>query len=277
MENLGLNTNLRNRLTQFIIVCEINSLPTMANHDNKRKIILQLRQIADPDKATAKKARESWHMFTILSEFIESAERLSEIRPAVSIFGSARTKKNDPYFKMAVETARLLSDAGFSVISGGGPGIMEAANKGAFKGKSPSVGLNIELPNEQVNNSWQDISLQFRHFFARKVAFVKYADAYVVMPGGFGTLDELSEILTLIQTGKSRRIPIILMGTHFWRGLLDWMREQMLGQGLIDPIDLDRIMLIDEPQNVVDAVFAFYEAQADMEPSETDRQKIFYL
>lgn len=241
-----------------------------------KKVPPRLRQVADLERATAKKARESWHMFTIMAEFIEATEHLSELRPAVSIFGSARTKPDDPYYQTAVDIARRLSDAGFAVISGGGPGIMEAANKGAFEGKSLSVGLNIELPREQTSNIWQDVSISFRHFFARKVAFVKYADAYVVLPGGFGTLDEMTEVLTLIQTGKTRRIPVILVGTTFWGGLLDWFRNTLVKDGMISPEDLDIVQLIDEPANVVDAIFAYYE-ERDFEPSDEERQKTLYL
>lgn len=229
--------------------------------ESNGKNVPRLRQVTDLERATSKKARESWQMFTIMAEFIESAERLSELRPAVSIFGSARTKADDYHYALAVDIARRLSDAGFAVISGGGPGIMEASNKGAFDGRSPSVGLNIELPHEQQRNPWQDISISFRHFFARKVAFVKYADAYVVLPGGFGTLDELTEVLTLIQTGKSRRIPVILVGTAFWRGLIDWFRNQLVRDGMIAEHDVELIQLIDEPVNIVNAIFAFYEAQ----------------
>ncbi|MBC3935951.1 TIGR00730 family Rossman fold protein [Undibacterium sp. CY7W] len=244
--------------------------------NGNRKNVTRLRQIIDQDRATALKARESWHMFTIMAEFIESTERLSTIRPAVTIFGSARTKTDDPYYAQCVDLSRRLSDAGFAVISGGGPGIMEAANKGAYEGASPSVGLNIELPHEQRSNPWQNISLSFRHFFARKVAFVKYADAYVVFPGGFGTMDEVSEVLTLMQTGKSRRIPVILVGTSFWSGLLEWIKVQMAGNGMIAPEDLNLVQLIDEPANIVDAIFAFYEAR-DIEPSEDERQRMLYL
>ncbi|MDY7538890.1 TIGR00730 family Rossman fold protein [Undibacterium sp. 5I1] len=240
------------------------------------KRILKLRQMVNGEKATALKARESWHMFTIMAEFIESTERLSGVGPAVTIFGSARTPVEHTDYLMCVDLARRLSDAGFAVISGGGPGIMEAANKGAFEGASSSVGLNIELPHEQKNNPWQNISLTFRHFFARKVAFVKYADAYVVFPGGFGTLDELTEVLTLIQTGKTRHIPVILVGSSFWRGLLDWIKTQLVGNGTIDASDLNLVQLIDEPANIVDAIFAFYEAR-DIEPSDEERQKMLYL
>lgn len=158
------------------------------------------------------RSREAWHVLKIMAEFVESTEALSEISPAVSIFGSARTPRAHGYYKLTEEIARRLSDAGFSVISGGGPGIMEAASKGAFFGKSPSVGLNIQLPHEQKPNEYQDLSLSFNHFFSRKVMFVKHAVAYVVMPGGFGTLDEMFEALTLVQTGKSRKIPIVLVG-----------------------------------------------------------------
>ncbi len=238
--------------------------------------MLKLRQVIDGDRATAKKARESWHMFTIMAEFIEATEHLSELTPAVSIFGSARTLPDHPHYLLGVDIARRLSDAGLAVISGGGPGIMEAANKGAFEGQSPSVGLNIELPREQVSNIWQDISISFRHFFARKVAFVKYAAAYVVLPGGFGTLDELTEVLTLIQTGKSRRIPVILVGTAFWSGLLEWFNNTLVKDGMISPQDMDIVQLIDEPANVVDAIFAFYEARS-LEPSDEEHQKSLYL
>ena len=196
--------------------------------DDNRKRILKLRQMAEGERGTALKARESWHMFTIMAEFIESTERLSGVHPAVTIFGSARIAPEHPYYQQCVDVSRRLSDAGFAVISGGGPGIMEAANRGAFEGTSASVGLNIELPHEQKTNPWQNISLTFRHFFARKVAFVKYADAYVIFPGGFGTMDELSEVLTLIQTGKSRHIPVIHIHT------LDTESPQLLWSGLSD-------------------------------------------
>jgi uncharacterized protein (TIGR00730 family) len=206
-------------------------------------------------------AREAWRMFGIMAEFVEATERLGPIRPAVSIFGSARLPPDHPYYLQAERVARLLSDAGFSVISGGGPGIMEAASKGAFGGKSASVGLNIQLPQEQQSNPYQDISLSFRHFFARKVMFVKFASAYVVLPGGFGTLDELMEALTLMQTGKSRRFPLILMNGAYWQGLLDWFRERLVAEGMIGAEDLDLIRVIDEPEKVVEAIFKHYEGR----------------
>jgi len=157
----------------------------------------------------------------------------------------ARTKEDQPVYKLTEEIAYELSEAGFAVVTGGGPGIMEAGNKGAYKGKSPSVGLNIELPNEQGGNPYQDISLTFRHFFSRKVMFVKYASAYVVMQGGFGTLDELAEILTLVQTGKSRKIPIVLVGTEFWGGLVEWFKASLVKNGTISPEDMNLFHVVD--------------------------------
>lgn len=243
---------------------------------DRQKNIPSLRAVTMPERATSQKARESWHLWGIISEFVEATERLSEIRPAVSIFGSARLKEDSPIYRQTVEIARKLSDAGFAVISGGGPGAMEAANRGAFEGRSPSVGLNIELPLEQHGNPYQDISLRFRHFFARKVAFVKYAAAYVVMPGGFGTLDELTEALTLIQTRKGRRIPIVLVGSDFWRGLLDWMRERLVGDGMIDAKDLDLMTLVDDSDAVVAAIFDFYEARGFAQTA-AEREQLLYL
>lgn len=237
----------------------------------------KLPQIVDPGViARSFQARESWRVFEIMAEFVESTERLQQIQPAVSIFGSARTARDHPYYKLTEEIARLLSDAGFAVISGGGPGIMEAANKGAFYGKSPSIGLNIQLPHEQNTNHYQDISQTFRHFFARKVMFVKHATAYVVMPGGFGTLDELSEALTLIQTGKSRKMPIILVCSQFWAGMVDWFRNTLAKEGMIDPDDMHLIQVIDEPKAVVDAIFKFYETRG-FELSPTEREMQFSL
>ena len=220
--------------------------------------------------------RQSWKIFQIMAEFVEGFERLSGIAPSVSIFGSARTAPEDPYYQLAEAIARNLSDAGFTVVSGGGPGIMEAANKGAFAGKSPSIGLNIMLPHEQVGNPYQNISLNFHHFFSRKVMFVKYASAYIVLPGGFGTLDELAEILTLVQTGKTRRIPIILVGTEFWQGLMNWFRETMVKQGTISPQDLNLVQIIDEPKAVVEAIFKHYEYRG-FEPSAEETEKMLHL
>lgn len=220
--------------------------------------------------------RESWKIFQVMAEFVEGFERLAQIKPSVSMFGSARTPTDHPWYKLGEEIAYALSQAGFSVVSGGGPGIMEAANRGAFAGKSPSIGLNIQLPEEQVDNSYQDISLHFRHFFSRKVMFVKYASAYVVLPGGFGTLDELAEILTLVQTSKTRRIPIILVHAPFWDGLIDWFRDTLAAQGTINPEDLALFKVLDEPSAVVDAIFDFYENRG-LEPSVAEQEILLDL
>jgi uncharacterized protein (TIGR00730 family) len=240
------------------------------NYDNNKISSLQ-----DP-KQRPDRAREAWRVFEIMSEFVEAAHRLETIQPAVSIFGSARIPAEHPYYQLTEQIAQLLSDSGFSVISGGGPGIMEAANKGAFYGKSPSVGLNIELPHEQNNNEYQNISLSFRHFFARKVMFVKHATAYIVMPGGFGTVDELSEALTLIQTGKTRKIPVILVGSQFWQGLVAWFKIVLVGEKMISPEDMQLIQVLDDPQAVVDAIFKFYETRG-FEPSPAEQEKQFSL
>ncbi len=226
--------------------------------------------------ANAELSRESWRVFQIMAEFVEGFERLSRIRPAVSIFGSARTPQDHPWYAKAEEVSRLLSDAGFSVISGGGPGIMEAANKGAFAGESPSIGLNIHLPHEQQANPYQDVSLSYRHFFARKVMFIKYATAYVVLPGGFGTLDELAECLTLVQTGKGRRIPIILVESSFWGGLLDWFRHTLSEAGTISPEDMDLIQVCDEPKQIVQAIFDHYGGRG-FEPSADELEILLEL
>ncbi len=237
----------------------------------------KLPPLADPDSLKQTfSARESWRIFGIMAEFVEATERLAAIRPAVSIFGSARIPPGSPYYELTETIARKLSDSGFSVISGGGPGIMEAANKGAFDGKSPSIGLNIQLPHEQHANAYQDISQTFRHFFARKYMFVKLASAYVVMPGGFGTLDELLEALTLIQTGKSRQIPIILVHEPFWRGMIDWFRDRLVEEGMISPEDLDLIQVLDRPDDIVEAIFKHYETRG-FSPSAVEREMLLNL
>ena len=236
----------------------------------------KIPSLADPGASKFTASQEAWRVFGIMSEFVEATQRLADIRPAVSIFGSARTKPDSPYYQLTEDIARKLSDAGFSVISGGGPGIMEAANKGAYFGKSPSIGLNIQLPHEQVANGYQDISQTFRHFFARKYMFVRFANAYVVMPGGFGTLDELLEALTLIQTGKSRKIPIILVHEPFWRGLVDWFRTTLVAEKVIAPEDMDLIQVVDKPEDVVEEIFRHYE-RGGFSPHSAERDMIFNL
>lgn len=198
------------------------------------------------------KGRETWRLFRILSEFIEGFDELSDVAPAVSIFGSARLTKSSKYYKMTSEVAQKLSECGFTIITGGGPGIMEAANRGASRNNGLSVGLNITLPLEQKPNRYQNLSLNFRYFFARKVMFVKYAMGYVCMPGGFGTLDEFFEALTLMQTHKIFPFPLVLFGSGYWKPLLDFMRTTMLKYKTISPEDLDLISLTDNPDEVVD-------------------------
>lgn len=217
--------------------------------------------------------KESWKVFQIMSEFVDGFERLSMIPPSVSIFGSARITPEHRYYALTEAVAKKLSDEGFTVVSGGGPGLMEAANKGAYQGeKGLSVGLNIVLPHEQKSNPYQDIAMQFRHFFTRKVMFVKYCNAYVVMPGGFGTLDELAEILTLIQTGRSRPIPVILVGRSFWSGLLAWMREQFLALGTINEADLALMTVVDDAEAVLTVIQEFYR-QRSYSPTDQEAQR----
>ncbi len=199
----------------------------------------------------------SW-VLGIMAELVEATERLAGVHPAVSVFGSARVKPGTPYYQLAEETARRLSDAGFAVVSGGGPGLMEATSQGAFHGRSRVVGLNIDLPGEPSALRHQHISLRFKHFFTRKAIFAKVACAFVVLPGGYGTLDELFEALTLVQTGKTRRMPVILVHEPYWRGLLGWMRERLAAEDMIGPQDLELLQVCDQPQQVVDAILAFY-------------------
>lgn len=220
--------------------------------------------------------RDSWKIFQIMAEFVDGFQQLADLSPSVSIFGSARFKPDNPYYKASEELARLLSDSGFAVVSGGGPGVMEAVNKGGFAGKSASVGLNIKLPHEQSGNAYQDISVNFKYFFARKVMFVKYASAYVVMPGGFGTLDEMAEILTLVQTGKSKKIPIILYGSEFWEGLIEWFKSSLVVNGTISAEDLNLFHVTDDPQFVVDTIFNFYEG-VDLDSIIDDSQLLMDL
>jgi len=230
----------------------------------------------DPQALYSTNGQEAWRVLGIMAEFQMAADRLNGVRPAVSVFGGARVKPDHPYFTTARTIARKLSDAGFSVISGGGPGIMQAANQGAHAGRAPAIGLNIGLPNEQSSNQYQDIEINFRYFFARKMMFVRFASAYVVLPGGYGTLDELSECLTLVQTGKSRRIPIILVGHAYWQGLLDWLSDTVAAEGMIGEHDIDLMRVIDDPDAVVEAIFSFYENRG-FQPSRDEREKLLNL
>ncbi|MCX7815892.1 MAG: TIGR00730 family Rossman fold protein [Syntrophales bacterium] len=200
---------------------------------------------------------ESWRIFRIMAEFVEGIETLSSIGKAVTIFGSARVRPEDPYYQKAEVLARKLAEKGFSVITGGGPGIMEAANKGAALAGGKSVGMNIRLPYEQKPNIYANVQLDFKYFFIRKVMFVKYAVAYVIMPGGFGTLDELFEALTLIQTKRIKSFPVILMGSEYWNGLLSWLKNTVLMEGKINAEDLELIQVFDEPDDVVHHIMKF--------------------
>jgi uncharacterized protein (TIGR00730 family) len=202
---------------------------------------------------------DPWRVFRIMSEFVEGFDVLSHIPPAIAIFGSARAKPEDPAYVAAVETARLLAKAGFGIITGGGPGIMEAANKGAQEGGNISIGCNIELPFEQKPNPYLDISLDFRYFFVRKTMFVKYSEAFVIFPGGFGTMDELFEALTLIQTKKVNHFPIILYDSNYWGGLITWIRDYMLASEKIFPEDAGLLRLSDDPQEICKIVIEAYQ------------------
>jgi len=206
------------------------------------------------------KTNDSWSLFKIMGEFVHGFEKMDSIGPCVSIFGSARTQPDHAYYKLATDVAAAVAKAGYGIITGGGPGIMEAANKGAQQANGPSVGLNIALPFEQSSNPYidKDKNLSFEYFFIRKVMFVKYAQAFVVLPGGFGTLDELFESLTLIQTKKISRIPIILVGTEFWKGLIDWVKISLIEEKLISPEDLDLFSVVDTQEEVLTCLKDFH-------------------
>ena len=201
---------------------------------------------------------EPWRVFRIMAEFVEGFHQMSEVAPAVTIFGSARTPKTKKYYKLAEETAELLVKAGYAVITGGGPGVMEAANKGASMGKEKSVGLNIELPFEQKPNRYVQTLINFHYFFCRKVMFVKYAKAFIIFPGGFGTLDEFYESVTLIQTKRIERFPVVLVGREYWKGLIDWMKDQVVKEKNIEPDDLNIFTVVDTPEDAVKVVKNFY-------------------
>ena len=209
---------------------------------------------------TKLKGENAWTMFKVISEFVEGFETMNHIGPSVSIFGSARTKPGTPYYEKTVELAKRMVDEGYGVITGGGPGVMEAGNKGAHEAGGASIGLNIDLPFEQSHNPWIDpeLNLNYRYFFVRKVMFVKYAQAFIAMPGGFGTMDELFEVLTLMQTKKITRVPVILYGSEFWGGMVDWIRDTMLGEGNISPEDMDYLPVTDDPDEVAKIINDFY-------------------
>lgn len=204
----------------------------------------------DPNVAAAQRPERKWNLGEIINEFESTRDRLRDVSPAVSIFGSARLSEESPYYQLTIKIAERLAKAGFAILSGGGPGIMEAANRGA-KGNSQSVGLNIKLPHEQKPNGYQDVSLHYQNFFSRKAGFVQYSEAFICMPGGFGTLDELSEVLTLIQTRMMPAMPIILVGRAFWSPLVEWFEEQLLSEGMINREDLTLFELVDSYEEVM--------------------------
>ncbi len=200
---------------------------------------------------------DPWRALRILSEFVEGFDAMARVGPAITVFGSARTRPDDPVYELARTIARGLAEAGYAIITGGGPGTMEAANRGCREGGGLSVGCNIELPHEQGMNAYVDLGVEFRYFFARKTMFVKYADGFVILPGGFGTLDELFEALTLIQVGKVRHFPVVLVGRAYWAGLLDWIRDTLVTRGAVDATDLDLLRVTDDPDEVVGLVKAY--------------------
>jgi len=233
--------------------------------EDERLLTRETRRAVTPETIY----KDAWRVFRIMGEFVEGFDTLMDLGPAVSIFGSARVTPDDPMYAAAEETARRLAEAGFAVVTGGGPGIMEAANKGAVQGGGPSVGCNIELPFEQGVNDYVDIAINFRYFFVRKTMFVKYAEAFIIFPGGFGTLDELFEALTLIQTGKVRNFPVILFGSEYWQGLLDWLRNKMVAEGKIAPEDMELMHVTDSPEEAVNIVLEYYRTQLENAASES--------
>ena len=216
---------------------------------------------------------DPWRVLRIMSEFVYGFDALAHVPPCVTIFGSARTTPDDPAYTAAIETARLLAKAGFGIITGGGPGIMEAANKGAQEGGNLSIGCNIELPFEQAPNPYLDISLDFRYFFVRKTMFVKYSNAFIIFPGGFGTMDELFEALTLIQTKKVSNFPVILYGSKYWEGLLNWIRVTMLEEEKVSEDDVSLLRISDDPQEICDIVCDAYRENHHVEKQNPNREK----
>ena len=211
-----------------------------------------------PEIAEDLTREDPWRVFRIMAEFVDGFHDLAKIGPAVTMFGSSRIKSGHPMYKAAEETARILVKNGYAVITGGGPGIMEAGNKGAFEARGRSVGLNIDLPFEQKPNPYINTMVQFHYFFCRKVMFLKYAKAFVIFPGGYGTLDELSESLTLIQTLRMERFPVVLFGSRYWKGMLEWLKDTVLAEDCIEAQDLDLFRVVDRPQDVIRYIKEFY-------------------
>lgn len=229
-----------------------------------------LQPVEEPTKShELAMAMDSWRIFRIMGEFVGGFEALTAQGPCVSIFGSARVRPRDPMYQLCVETARRLGEVGFGIITGGGPGMMEAANRGAREAGVPSIGCNIELPFEQGTNPYVDLDIHFRYFFVRKTMFVKYAHAFVIFPGGYGTMDELFEALTLIQTEKVRNFPVVLVGKQYWGGLVDWIRDRMLLEQKISPEDLELIHVTDDPDEAARHILKRYREQTGRDPGET--------
>jgi len=249
---------------------EIKPQPSQAIHiPAKPRSALEDRQLLDRPARIDRLQSESWRIFRIQSETVNGFEHLADVYPAVSIFGSARTQLSNKYYDLAVRTAELIGKAGFAIITGGGPGIMEAANKGARQAGALSIGCNIELPFEQHVNPYVDRAMTFRYFFVRKLMFVKYSEAFITFPGGFGTLDELMGALTLIQTKKITNFPVVLFGKEYWAGMIDWMRDRVLAENNIKQEDIDSIRIVDHPEQVRDIVIQYHE-QAVAEKNEED-------
>jgi uncharacterized protein (TIGR00730 family) len=223
------------------------------------------RKLLEPTARPAFLSSDPWRALRILAEFVDGFDALAEIGKAITVFGSARVSEGDPAYATAREIGRLLAEDGYAVITGGGPGVMEAANRGCQEGGGLSVGCNIELPHEQDINPYVDLGVEFRYFFARKTMFVKYADGFVILPGGYGTLDEMMEALTLIQTGKIRHFPVVLVGSAFYAGFLEWIKAKLLGEGMISPDDLDLIQVTDDPKEVVEIVRKAGRRRAEMQ------------
>ena len=226
--------------------------------------------VAAPDRRVSAATTDPWRVLRIMGEFVEGFDTLAKVTNGVTIFGSARTHPDDPMYQACVDTAKMLATAGFTIITGGGPGIMEAGNKGARLADGRSIGLNIELPFEQGTNAYVETSVNFRYFFVRKTMFVKYSVGFVVFPGGFGTMDEMFEALTLIQTGKIKHFPVVLVGSAYWKGLVDWMRSTMAGEQKIAAADLDLFTITDDPN---EAVAAMVKAKRDLEAAAARHQE----
>jgi uncharacterized protein (TIGR00730 family) len=228
------------------------------------------RKLLEPPTRPAFLQTDTWRALRILSEFVEGFDALAAVGPAITVFGSARVKPGDPAYDMAREIGKQLAAEGYAVITGGGPGVMEAANRGCQEGGGLSVGCNIELPHEQSINSYVDLGVEFRYFFARKTMFVKYAEGFVILPGGYGTMDELFEAITLIQTGKISYFPVILVGSAFFGGLLAWIKDKLLGEGMVSPEDLDLMQVTDDPAEVIEIVRTASRRRADRRAMEAE-------